>query len=422
MFELKILKQLKFKRKLFVLFFVFVLLVIASISSFVYADEIDDDEEYIWSSEDLEEIKNSNKININSRNAVVYDRTSKEILFGKNEEQKVKMASTTKIMTAIILLENVKDLNKEVEVCKKASSIGGSRLGLKEGDKITYNDLLYGLMMRSGNDTAVEIAISIAGSIEEFSNLMNNKAEELGLENTHFVTPHGLDNDNHYTTAIDLARVTDYALNIDKFKEVVGTKTYTVRINGNPKVITNTNELLGTLNGVYGVKTGFTNGALRCLVTSAKRNDFDIICVVLGADTKKIRTKDSIKLIEYTYKNYERINLEEIILDEFNKWKEINEGRIYIEKGTNDRLDLGLDLEEGKYLNYPIKKEEIDKIIININTINYIEAPVHENELIGMITVNVNGKDIEKISIINEKDIRKKNIFDYFKICVDGII
>lgn len=121
--------------------------------------------------------------------------------------------------------------------------------------------------------------------------MMNNKAEELQLQNTHFVTPHGLDQDEHYTTAFELAKITDYALNIEKFKKIVNTKTATIHINGYEKQIANTNELLGNLNGVDGVKTGFTNNAGRCLVTSTTRNDHQIICVVLGADTKKIRTR-----------------------------------------------------------------------------------------------------------------------------------
>lgn len=121
--------------------------------------------------------------------------------------------------------------------------------------------------------------------------MMNKKAEELGLKNTHFITPHGLDESEHYTTAYELAIITEYALNNKKFSQIVNTKTTTININGAPKTINNTNELLGNLNGVDGVKTGFTNNALRCLVTSTSRNGHRIICVVLGADTKKIRTR-----------------------------------------------------------------------------------------------------------------------------------
>ena len=250
--------------------------------------------------------------NINARSCIVLDRLSKNIIYGKNEFNKVKMASTTKIMTATIIIENC-DLNKTVEVSKRAAGTGGSRLGLKTGDKITIKDLLYGLMLCSGNDAAVALAENCSGSIPEFSNLMNNKAKELGLNNSHFESPHGLDSDNHYTTAYELAILSDYALQNKTFNNIVSTKQYTVTINEYPKTLSNTNELLGNLLGVYGIKTGFTNGANRCLVTACKRDDMDIICVVLGCDTKKFRTQDSIKLIEYAFNSYTRVNIEETI-------------------------------------------------------------------------------------------------------------
>ena len=159
--------------------------------------------------------------------------------------------------------------------------------------------------------------------MEGFAVMMNKKAQELGLKNTSFVTPHGLDEDGHHTTAYELAVLTDYALNNPKFAKVVNTKNYTVTINGTPKDLSNTNELLGYLQGVNGVKTGFTNNALRCLVSSTVRNNFNIITVVLGADTKKIRTMDSIKLIEYTYQNYEQVDLTKPLNEEYEKWKEL---------------------------------------------------------------------------------------------------
>ena len=136
-----------------------------------------------------------------------------------------------------------------------------------------------------------------------------------------FESPHGLDSDGHYTTAYELALLSDYALKNKTFLQIVGTYNYTISINGHPKSLTNTNELLGNLNGVYGIKTGFTNGANRCLVTACKRNDMDIICVVLGCDTKKLRTSDSIKLIEYTFSNFEYVNIQEKIDTELENWK-----------------------------------------------------------------------------------------------------
>lgn len=250
---------------------------------------------------------------------------------------------------------------------------------------------------------------------------MNKKAEELGLKNTHFVTPHGLDEEKHYTTAYELAIIADYALNIDKICEVVKTKSYTVSINNNTKTIANTNELLGYLNGVNGVKTGFTNGAGRCLVTSVERDGFNIITVVLGADTKKIRTKDSIKLIEYIYSNYELVNLEEIIQQEFNKWSNINKNRICVYKGKRNNVDIKLD--KYTYRNYPIKKDSLKDININFEELHtYFEAPIYKNTKIANLKVQIGSLEIMNIEIIIKNDVERKEIRDFFLECLINIV
>lgn len=352
----------------------------------------------------------ASELNINARSCIVLDRLSKNILYGKNEFNKVKMASTTKIMTATIIIENC-DLNKTIEVSKKAAGTGGSRLGLKIRDKITIRDLLYGLMLCSGNDAAVALAESCSGTIQEFSNLMNQKAKELGLNNTHFESPHGLDSDNHYTTAYELAILSDYALQNKAFFNIVGTKNYTVTINGYPKILSNTNELLGNLLGVYGIKTGFTNGANRCLVTACKRDDMDIICVVLGCDTKKFRTQDSIKLIEYTFKNFEYINIFEKINEQFEKWKLENIENFTIYKGISN--DLELKHSDIKNPIIPIKKDEIKLININIYSNNYWNAPIKENTVIGKIAVTVNNNEVISLDILNNNTIENKSFAVY---------
>lgn len=349
---------------------------------------------------------------LNSKIALVYDRSSGNVLYEKNGYKISKMASTTKIMTCIIILENA-NLNDVVVVDKKAAATGGSRLGLKTGDKITVNDLLYGLMLVSGNDAAVALAIHVGGSVEGFATLMNQKANELGLKNTNFVTPHGLDSEKHYTTAYELAKMADYALQKEKFKKIVGTQSCNITINGKSKNITNTNELLGYLNGVYGIKTGFTNGAGRCLVTGCKRGNLDIITVVLGADTKRIRTSDSIKLIEYIYKNYELVNIKQIVENKFDEWLKINKDRIYINKGTHTNIELYL--ENMSFENMAIKKQEKNSIDIEINAIFYFEAPVKEKTIVGNMKVKVGGKEIEVLDIYNKEDIKKKEVKDYVK-------
>lgn len=348
---------------------------------------------------------------LNARIGLIFDRNSKTILYEKNAQKQVPMASTTKIMTAIVVLENAK-LSDIVTIDKKAAGTGGSRLGLKTNDKITVHDLLYGLMLKSGNDAAVALANYIGGSIEGFAELMNKKATEMGLINSHFVTPHGLDQSQHYTTAYELACMADYALNIPKFREIVGCKSYNVTINGKAKLISNTNELLGNLNGVYGIKTGFTNGAGRCLVTSCKRGELDIITVVLGADTKKIRTLDSIKLIEYAYKNYKVINIQEKINEQFENWKQLNEKRIYINKSRINSIQL--EIEELKYPKMAVENSKIDNLKIEINSLYYLEAPVEEKQIIGSAKIQIDNKTIAILNIINTQKIEKKQILDYF--------
>lgn len=391
---------------------VFLIIFVSIIIPCYAVDEDYEELDYVWLENEINNAKETKITNINSRYAVVYDRTSKTIIWGKDEAREVPMASTTKIMTAIVMLENVSNLDEEITVTKKAAGIGGSRLGLKTGDEITYKDLLYGLLLCSGNDAATQIAISVGGSVEGFAEMMNNKAKELRLEHTHFVTPHGLDNDEHYTTAYELAIMADYALDIEEFAEIVSTKSYTVTINGHSKDINNTNELLGYLEGVNGVKTGFTNGAGRCLVTSASRNGFDIIVVVLGADTKKQRTRDSIKLIEYTYKNYELVDLKERIETEFEEWRKINEKRVKIYKGTKKHIETKLG--EIKYEKYPIRKEMVDDIWIDINYKDYFEAPVMENKKIGKMQIGIDSTEIMNVDIINKNQIERKGIWDYF--------
>ena len=347
---------------------------------------------------------------INSRYAIVLDRNNKTIIYGKNENTKTKMASTTKIMTSLIVIENT-NLNDIVEISGKAAGTGGSRLKMSKGDKITVKDLLYGLMLRSGNDAAVALAEYVGESIEGFALLMNKKAKELGLENTNFVTPHGLDSEEHYTTPYELAILTDYALKNEIFANIVNTKICTINVNGYSRTISNTNELLGNLNGVYGVKTGFTNGAGRCLVTSIKRGNLDVICIVLGADTKRIRTTDSINLIEYTFKNFQKVDIKSKIEEEFNNWKNINSGRASIEKGIKNGIDLKLD--EYNLESYTIKNNTEYLFNIRINADLDLIAPLQENIKIGELKFLYGEEVILNIPILTKEEVRKKNIADY---------
>lgn len=404
-----------------ILYSLIAIIIIFSNLKFVYADDIfeEDISEEDISEEDFEEIiLASHTLNeeptLNSRIAIAYDRTSGKMIWGKDENKRTAMASTTKIMTAIIVVEK-SNLDDIVTISSKAAGTGGSRLGLKKEDKISMRDLLYGLMLRSGNDAAVAIAEHIAGSIDEFAILMNEKAAELNLKDTHFVTPHGLDDPDHYTTAYELAKIADYALKNNIIAKVVATKLYTININGYPKSLSNTNELLGTLEGVNGVKTGFTNNAGRCLVTSIDRKGFNIITVVIQADTKKDRTKDSMKLIEYVYENYEKVNIKEIVDEKFEEWSNINKNRINIYKAKDSNINLKFENLENDVV--VIKKKDLDNIKIEINSVFNLEAPIKSNTVIGKLKVIVKDNVVDVEDIYIENNIEKKDVYDYILEC-----
>ena len=303
-----------------------------------------------------------------SKYIVCIERTTSQVLYEKDAYTKTPMASTTKIMTAIIALENC-ELTEQVEVSSDAANVSGSTLGLTAESTVSMEALLYGLLICSGNDCAVAIAEYIGGSIEGFADLMNDKATNLGLVNTHFVTPHGLDDDNHYTTAYDLAILTNYALDNEKFKEIVGIKTTTIMVGEYSRTITNTNEVLGNTEGVYGVKTGFTANAGRCLVTACKIDNLDIIIVVLGADTKEIRGLDTNNIIEYIYSNFEMVDTYETIINAFEKFKENQNITV-----TKSLSEPEISLADNFTYTYPINKNEVQNLKTSIYTVTRIKC------------------------------------------------
>ncbi len=396
-----------------VLLSIFILFYIFSISySLFYTCLADDFLEEFEENDILETATETSSLpEIFSKNVIVLDRKTKLVLYEKDAYKKVPMASTTKIMTCIIALEN-SSLTDIITVSNKASSIHGSTLGLPKNSKITMQDLLYGLMLRSGNDCAIAIAEHISGSVESFQILMNNKAKALNLNNTNFVTPHGLDDEKHYTTAYELAILTDYALNNDIFKKIVSTKEHIIYINNSPRTISNTNELLGNTPGVYGVKTGFTFNAGRCLVSSVKRNVLDIIVVVLGANTKKIRTTDSKKLIEYIYNSFSYVDTYSKVFNTFDTYQKFLNKNIILEK-TTTIPEICLDQKEN-YL-YPIKNTDINNIKVKIYSLNKFDFKMSKNQKIGLLSVYVNDKILYSLDILLFNDLEKNTPNYYFK-------
>ena len=268
-------------------------------------------------------------------------------------------------------------------------------------------------MLVSGNDAAVALAEYTSGSIEDFSNLMNDKALSLGLSSTNFTSPHGLDHDEHYTTAYDLALITDYALRNETFSKIVYTQSYNVNINGNLKQINNTNELLGYLEGVYGVKTGFTNGANRCLVTACKRNNLDIICVVMGCDTKKDRTKDSINLINYIFNNFSLINIKNIIETKVDEWNLNNSNYFTINKGIKQNLEIKINELQIPYEYIAVNNSNIEEVTISIEVNPYINAPISSGFTVGKIEATIPKSSNFFVDLVSCNSIQRKNIYYY---------
>lgn len=221
---------------------------------------------------------------VSAHSAIAIQAQNGEVYFEKNAHEKLPMASTTKIMTALVALENC-DINNVISISKDAVGVEGSSVYLYENERLTLENLLYALLLESANDAAAAIAIEIGGSVEGFAAMMNDKARELGLENTSFENPHGLDSENHYTTAYDLAKITMAAMQNPIFEKIVSTYKRVIPLNGNEgaRVLINHNKLLKNYDGAIGVKTGFTKKSGRCLVSAAERNGVRLICVTINA-------------------------------------------------------------------------------------------------------------------------------------------
>lgn len=218
-----------------------------------------------------------------ARAMAVTEYSTGQLLYAKNAQQKLPMASTTKICTAATVLRLCDDLEKEIEVPDSAVGVEGSSVYLQRGEKVKIIDLLYGLMLRSGNDCAHALAVSVCGDISSFAKEMNETARLAGATDSNFVNPHGLHDDNHYTTAYDLCKIAAYAYTLPHFAEIVSTQKHTMPWADHdcPRVLFNKNKILTTYEGGDGVKTGYTKKAGRCLVASATRNGMRVIAVVL---------------------------------------------------------------------------------------------------------------------------------------------
>lgn len=246
------------------------------------------------------------EMKLSARSATLYQPDTNTFLYSKNADARLHMASTTKIMTALVTLEQARELDEVIEIDPRAVGTEGSSAYLKEGDKVTVRELLYALMLQSANDAAVALACYIGGSIESFAALMNERAAALGLENTHFDNPHGLDSKEHYTTARDLALITAEAMRHEQFTEICSTYRKTLTTGERTRTYTNHNKLLRSYDGAVGVKTGFTDESGRCLVGAAERDGLKFITVTLDAPSD---WADHKALFDYGFERLECISL-----------------------------------------------------------------------------------------------------------------
>lgn len=392
---------MKIKFKKIIITFVTIISIL-NFNNFVLCDDILEDEPIDIYEISQETVRNTSSIapKIGSRASIVMDTVTGRILYEKNAYSKRPMASTTKIMTAIVALEEGK-LNDIVTVSPRSARIGGSSAHLAKGEKLRLEELLYGLMLPSGNDAAIAIAEHIGGTVENFASMMTNKARQIGAYNTAFVTPHGLDKDGHYTTAYDMAVITQYALRNKKFSEIVRTyRTIISAPDNGSRVLRNTNEMLTGYYGADGVKTGYTGKAGRCLVTSATRDNWRIISVVLGSNSRHQRAYDSTRILNYVFNNYRLVDL--------NSQKGVNIS-IPVWKGKEARLEISV---QGKIL-FPLSKDEINQLTVRYDLPQYITAPIEKGSKVGTAIYSIGGVDCMRVDLFASKDVTRKNVIDY---------
>lgn len=347
----------------------------------------------------IQTISFADELNLNSEAAILVEVSTGRILYEKNSTKQMYPASTTKVLTAILVIENC-DLDEVVTVRESALSnipSGYVTCNLQVGEQLTVKDLLYALMIPSANDAAYVLAEYVAGSVSDFSVMMNDKAREIGCKTTHFVNPNGIHEDSHYSTAYDLYLIADYAMKNEFFRSLVAETEYTLpateKYPSEDRVLKTTNELLNENSRKYfyknaiGIKTGYTSKAGNCLIGGASRDGLEFIAVVLNGGTTNeglnSRYVDSKKLFEYAY-------------DNFTLTKIIEKGSVVqsleVEKGTKETKHLDLVIDETITV-VNNKSIDMNSVIPEISLKEVIEAPIAAGETIGTIKYKVD--DIE---------------------------
>ena len=341
-----------------------------------------------------------------AKSAIMIEASTGEILFKKNENEKLAPASMTKMMSMLIIMEELEKGNlkwdEEVIASANASSMGGSQIFLETGEKMTVAELLKGIAIASGNDATVAMAERISGTEDAFVKRMNEKARELGLKNTNFVTSTGLDADNHYSSAKDMALIAKELVKHEKILEFTGTYEDYLRTNtSSPFWLVNTNRLVRFYSGVDGLKTGFTNSAGYCLTSTAKRDNMRLITVVMGEPDTGKRTYDTTKMLDYGFNIYMVRNIidEDTVID-----------NAKVELGK----DLTVDIVSKETITILNKKSDAIRNIIYETKIDNITAPVKKGDKVGVINIVEDGKIISTIDATVKDDVAKASIFTIF--------
>ncbi|MGB9678681.1 MAG: D-alanyl-D-alanine carboxypeptidase family protein [Thermoanaerobacteraceae bacterium] len=330
--------------------------------------------------------------------AVLIDFTSGQVLYDKNMNQKMYPASTTKILTAILAIENGK-LDDIVTASDNVTKVDGNSIFLSPGEKMTLRDLLYALLLESANDAAIAIAEHIGGSVENFARMMNQKAKEIGAKNSNFVNPNGLPDQNHYSTPYDMALIGRYAMENKEFSKIVSTLHYTIPPTNKmdkERDLWQSNRLLKPssyhYDGADGIKTGYTTIAQQVLVASAVRNNHRLISVIMGDTGTNIWT-DTIKLLDYGFNNFDLIKL--------------NNQNELITYATIGKSQFKLPLTAKNDFYYEIPKNEKDNIKSEIILNKNLKAPISKGNVLGNIVYKLNGKEIGSVELVAKESVYK---------------
>ena len=350
----------------------------------------------------------SNDVNLasNAKSAIMIEASTGKVIFEKNANESLPMASMTKMMTLLIIMENIDNGNlkwdEKVTTSENAASMGGSQIFLEVGEEMTVEDLVKGICIGSGNDAAVAMAERIGGTEEEFVKMMNEKAKELGLKNTNFVNACGLDDDNHYSSAYDMAMIAKELVKYDKILEYTGTyEDYLRKDTDNSFWLVNTNKLVRYYSGVDGLKTGYTETALYCITTTAKKNNMRLITVVMGEPTSAVRNSETTKMLDYGFNTYQI----DTILP---KSKVLSTKKV---NGGKDKLVNIVPVEDVNILNTKVGTKRNVTYEFDIDDIS---APVKKGDVVGKINVIEDGKIIMKIDATVDKNVDRASIVTIF--------